>query len=127
MNTGLHVGQSYQNTVENNTVNGKPLVYLEDASDYSILYAGQVVLVKCNNITVKNLDLSSTAGGVILRETNSCKIEDNDISASYFGICLVYSSNNTLRNNNQSTNIHCIDLTHSCKNFLITVTLLFNP
>jgi parallel beta-helix repeat protein len=33
VNDGLFVYFSYQNTVEDNTVNGKPLVYLEDVSD----------------------------------------------------------------------------------------------
>ena len=36
VNDGLFVYSSYQNTVEDNTVNGKPLVYLEDVSDYKV-------------------------------------------------------------------------------------------
>jgi hypothetical protein len=30
--------------VEDNTVNGKPLVYLEDVSDYKVEDAGQVIM-----------------------------------------------------------------------------------
>ncbi|MDW7989443.1 MAG: NosD domain-containing protein, partial [Archaeoglobaceae archaeon] len=44
-NCGLFVHGSYQNTVLNNTVNGKPLVYLENASNLTITHAGQVILV----------------------------------------------------------------------------------
>jgi parallel beta-helix repeat protein len=51
VNNGLSVGNSHQNTMENNTVNGKPLVYLKDVSDYRVENAGQVILVNCNNIT----------------------------------------------------------------------------
>jgi parallel beta-helix repeat protein len=45
VNDGLFVVNSYQNTVEDNTVNGKPLVYLEDVSDYKVEDAGQVIIV----------------------------------------------------------------------------------
>ena len=124
LNTGLFVIYSHQNTVENNTVNGKPLVYLEGASDYSIQYAGQIVLVKCNNITVENMDLSNTCDGVRLWETDSCKIKNNDISASESGIRLDYSSNNTLRDNNLSTNSNVIYLHHSCDNSLMKNNIL---
>jgi parallel beta-helix repeat protein len=52
VNDGLFVYFSYHNTVEENTVNGKPLVYLEDVSDYKVEDAGQVIIVNCNNITI---------------------------------------------------------------------------
>jgi len=47
-NSGMFV-RAYGNIVENNTVNGKPLVYLENVSDYVIKDAGQVILVGCNH------------------------------------------------------------------------------
>ncbi|RLI39344.1 hypothetical protein DRO69_14390, partial [Candidatus Bathyarchaeota archaeon] len=56
-NDGLYIYSSYQNVVEDNTVNGKPLVYLEGASDTSVMEAGQVILVSCNSIRVENLSL----------------------------------------------------------------------
>ena len=37
VNDGLSVGKSHQNTMGNNTVNGKPLVYLKDVSDYKYI------------------------------------------------------------------------------------------
>jgi parallel beta-helix repeat protein len=55
VNDGLSVYGAYQNTVEANTVNGKPLVYLEDVSNYKVEDAGQVILVNCTNITVSLL------------------------------------------------------------------------
>jgi len=39
INNGLYVEDSYWNVVEDNTVNGKPLVYLEEASDTSVMEA----------------------------------------------------------------------------------------
>lgn len=66
VNDGLLVMDSYQNTVENNTVNSKPLIYLENRSDYVITDAGQIVLVSCDNISIENFDLSDTTVGIEL-------------------------------------------------------------
>ncbi|VUT28052.1 MAG: Periplasmic copper-binding protein (NosD) [Candidatus Syntrophoarchaeum sp. GoM_oil] len=101
INDGLHVWTSYKNTVENNTVNGKPLVYLEDISSFTVQNAGQVILVNCINITVENLNLSNTCVGIELLETNNCKIANNTCSDNYYyGIDLWYSNNNLIYLNN---------------------------
>jgi parallel beta-helix repeat protein len=116
VNDGLFGG--YQNMVKDNTVNGKPLVYLEDASDYTVEDAGQVILVNCTNITVENLDLSRTSMGIILLNTKDSKILNNTASNSYCG-CGIYlssSCNNTLKRNNVSSNLVGICLTHSSNN-----------
>ena len=40
-NCGLWMMESHQNTIKNNTVNGKPLVYFEDASDVDLRLEGR--------------------------------------------------------------------------------------
>jgi parallel beta-helix repeat protein len=92
--------------VEENTVNGKPLVYLEDISDYKVEDAGQVILVNCDIITVENLDLSNTSGGIALWKTENSKISNNTVcNNSGDGIGLYSSSNNnTITGNNVSNN-----------------------
>jgi len=103
--SGLVVGNSYQNIVENNIVNGKPLIYLEEASDYSIGYAGQVVLVNCNNIRVGDLDLSNISVGVQLWETYNSLIYGNSVTANDLGgIWLSKSSYNSIYRNNVTVN-----------------------
>ena len=98
---GLQVHGSYGNVVENNVVNGKPLVYLEDASDQTVEDAGQVILVNCNSIRVENLSLSDTSYPVQMWGTNNSRITNNNITANTWnGIQLYYSSNNTLEGNN---------------------------
>jgi parallel beta-helix repeat protein len=106
VNDGLSVSYSYKNTVEENTVNGKPLVYLEDVSDCKVEDAGQVIIVNCNNITIENLDLSNTSGGIALWKTENSKISNNTIcSKNRGGISLSYSSNNnSITGNNVSNN-----------------------
>jgi len=105
VNDGLSVFNSYQNTVEDNTVNGKPLVYLEDTLDIVVIDAGQIILVKCRNITVENLNLSNTSVGIELWETENSRISNNTVCHNNWeGIYLGYSNNNSIVNNNCSSN-----------------------
>ena len=114
VNDGLLAG-SYKNSVKNNTVcnntvNGKLLIYLEDASDQTITDAGQVILVNCDNITIKNFDLSDTTVGIELFGTNNSRILNTNVSNNYYGILLGYSSNNALMGNDVSNNVYGISL-----------------
>ena len=52
------------NVFSGNTINGKPLVYLEEQTNQVIDGANQVILINCNNIAVQNVDST-----VDLRET----------------------------------------------------------
>ena len=121
VNDGLSfVGSQYQNTVKDNTVNGKPLVYLEDASDYKVEDAGQVILVNCRNITVENLDLFNTRVGIELQGTEDSTISNNTVCNNGEGISLLYSNNNTITGNNVSNNNYGISLYDSSNNNTIT-------
>ena len=120
IDNGLSISNSFQNTIEGNTVNGKPLVYLEDVSDCVISDAGQVILVNCNNITIKDLDLFNTSVGIELWGTDDSKIMNNSISSnSMYGIRLFYGSNNIITNNNiNSNNWNGIRLGYSSENVI---------
>ena len=95
----------YPNTVINNTINGKRLVYWYGESNKLIENdAGQIILMKCNNITVANLEISSVSTGIHLCKTHDCHIRNNSISSAGSGICLYDSSSNTILDNNISFN-----------------------
>jgi len=116
VNDGLQVEYS-GNVVTGNLVNGKPLVYLEEVSDYVVKDAGQVILVKCNNVTVESLNLSNTDVGVQLFETNNARISGNSIIANNIqGIRLGYSSNNSISGNNITDNYEGLFLGSSSYN-----------
>jgi len=109
INDGLFVLYSYGNIVENNTVNGKPLVYLEDESDRIIDNAdnaGQVILVKCKNITVMNAELTNTTVGIESWICDNCSILNNNISNNDYGI-LFLGNNTCISNNNINSNYWC--------------------
>jgi len=105
-NDGLYVYYSYQNSVESNTVNGRPLVYLEGVSNCTVDDAGQVILVRCDNIRVEGLSLSRTSVGIELWETSNSTISGNNITANNrYGIWLDSSSNyNSISGNNIAAN-----------------------
>ena len=98
-NDGLLVHDSYNNNVENNMVNEKPLVYFEDVFDEIITDAGQVILVNCNNITLENLDLSNASVGIELWRTHNSSIKNNNCLNNMYGIFICESNSNIIKNN----------------------------
>lgn len=73
MNSGFSVwGYGYltnyiQHIDTSNTINGKPIYYWVDKQNEQIPSdAGYVGIVNCDNITVKNLNLSKNGEGLLL-------------------------------------------------------------
>jgi len=89
---GLLICQVYlvDNTVENNFVDGKPLVYLTDESDKIIDNAGQVILLRCNRITVKDLHISNIFYGIQTYTCNDCTITNNILNNNFGAIYIGY-------------------------------------
>jgi parallel beta-helix repeat protein len=127
-NEGLRIWNSYKNTISNNTINDKPLIYLENKSDTVInADAGQVILVNCNNITIQNQDLCNTSVGILLLGTENCLIQNNKISDNKFGIelrdiCKI----NAIINNSISNNEHSIYLVSVKSNTILNNNLQKN-
>jgi parallel beta-helix repeat protein len=114
---GMVVRDSYKNTVTNNSVNGKPLVYLEDALAGTIGTAGQVILINCSNIQVKNLNLSDADVGLELFLAKNSIVTGNNMSNGYVGIRLYNSSNNIINGNSITMNSnHGVYTSFSCTN-----------
>jgi parallel beta-helix repeat protein len=119
-NCSMAVLDSYQNTVEENIVNGKPLLYLEGVSDYTVGDAGQVILINCSNIRVENLDLSSATVGLELWGTTNSLVANNNITANNaYGIGLFWSPNNDVLENNITDNENGIWLYESSNNSIV--------
>ncbi len=98
-NDGIYLISS-GNIVENNTVNYKPLIYLENQENKTIEYeCGQIILMNCNSITIQNQIISNTGVGIILSHCKNCIIENNSISESISGISITYSDNNIIKFN----------------------------
>jgi hypothetical protein len=84
--------------VSNNTVNGKPLVFLDNTSNRVIDFnTGQVILVRCENVTVENQNFSHSPNSIQVLSSKHCHIVNNTISHCYGelviigGIAIYYS------------------------------------
>jgi len=122
--SGLAVSSSNssQNAVYHNTVNNKPLVYLENKSDLLIDEDnGQIILIGCNNISIRNQTISNASFGIHLMNTDNCFISNNTISDNWGGIYLFDSSSNNTVLDNYLTNDHFgIDISDSSNDNIIS-------
>ena len=99
-NNGLYLRTTRVTTVSNNMVNGKPLIYLDGVSHKTIDNAGQVILIDCEDITIRNQELTNATLGIQLLQTSHCQISKNNISSnSLYGIWIWKSDDNTITNN----------------------------
>jgi len=97
-NCGLYVPfYSFGNTVLGNKVNNKSLVYLKNQYQKTIEDAGQVILIDCQNINIKNSNISNVYNGISLRNSDNCIINDNILTHS--NIILLDSNKNEVKNN----------------------------
>ncbi|MEM4222265.1 MAG: NosD domain-containing protein, partial [archaeon] len=107
---GDDISHYYQDINTSNTVDEKPIYYwtnekygpnnCKDTEIDESTNAGFVALVGCDNITVKNLNLSNNIEGILLVNTTNSKILNNTINSSFSGILLYSSSNSNLLINN---------------------------
>ena len=124
VNCGLSIGNnSDNNEVSGNMVNGRPLVYLEGVEGVEITDAGQVILVRCKGVTIRNCFIHHTTIGIELWNSLNCTIKNNKIYESYFGILLWHSSENNISNNTCENNYHdSIGLRYSSNNKILNNT-----
>ncbi|HEC88057.1 MAG TPA: hypothetical protein ENI52_01935 [Thermoplasmata archaeon] len=103
INDGLFIFNSYYNAIHNNTVNGNPLVYMEGKANREIAdKTGQIILIRCNNITIRDQELSNTFFAIYLLYTNNSCIYQNNITNCKAGIILDKSNTNCIFHNNIS-------------------------
>jgi len=94
-NGGLRLSPGYNYIiVSNNTVNDKTLVFLQNVTNKLIDYdAGQVILVRCKNVTVQNQNYSSyPVFAIQVYDSTNCYITNNTMSHLFPGIT-IYESN----------------------------------
>ena len=115
----LHIYRSSKNTVVDNLVKGKPLIYLDGVTDRVIDdgEAGQVILANCRNVKLENFDLSDIAtGGIQLLWTNNSEI------FNYRGS--IYLENSF---NNRIVGSNCVEITfYTSSNNTITGNTITN-
>jgi len=101
---GLFIYDSFDNSVTENTVNDKPLVYLEDESDITIPdNAGQIILINCDNINIENQDISNTNMAIELWGSDRCTLSQNTLIGNRRSIYLEDADYNNIGDNTMET------------------------
>ncbi|MCG2825873.1 MAG: right-handed parallel beta-helix repeat-containing protein, partial [Thermoplasmatales archaeon] len=120
--------QAENQTVENNTVNGKPLYYFFDQSDLIIdgWEVGQLILADCINFTIKNLDISYTDRGIELlwshyNNITDCTLYNNSMGISFLTKCgyNIISNCSVYNNSGSSIGINYCSLFNQISNCTI--------
>jgi parallel beta-helix repeat protein len=95
-------GTNFENDVDiSNLVDGKPIIYWINQQDKIVTSdAGYVALVKCENITVQNLNIANNGDGIFLAFTNHSTITGNTLTNNNNGVKFWSSSNNHIVGNN---------------------------
>jgi parallel beta-helix repeat protein len=87
-----------------NTVDGKPLYYWTNVKSGIVpADAGCVVLVNCEDVAIKGLQLSKNKDGVVLFGTRNCSVTNNVVTASDSGIVTYNSEGDSIAGNNLNT------------------------
>ncbi len=92
------------NTVVNNTVNGRALVYLENISGRVVSSAGQVILVDTTNVTLRGINIKDVYQGVLIANSPNTTVESTDVSATHTGVSIRGNSQGTLLRNVSAAN-----------------------
>ena len=111
---GQEISHFYQDIDTSNLVDNKPIYYwtneknapnnCKDVEINETSNVGFVALISCDNITVKNLNLSKNFHGILLVNTTNSKILNNTPNNNGNGIYLFSSSNNIIINNTLDSN-----------------------
>ncbi len=103
-----------------NTVNGKPIYFLENIENYVVPNdAGQIFVIECNNITIQDLNITGSSDCPInLFYSSYCTVTNNLVQYNWDGIYLYRSDHNVIKNNNASYRITGVRLLYSNYNVI---------
>ncbi len=122
---GLFVYQCYGNAMTGNTVNGRPLIYLELTSDQIITQdAGQIILINCTRITVQQSSVHDTTVAVQCWNCRDCVITKNNLTACLSSLTLNDCTHTTVSSNTMSDSrweifFHVLEVT-ACQDTTVT-------
>ncbi len=107
--------------LQNNTVGGKPLLYIIDQTGGVVTGpAGQVFLVNSSEVTVSGLSIQGAFSALTLAFSHNNSIESNEFQEIAEALALKYSDDNNITDNNISSSLfNSINLNESDRNNLL--------
>jgi parallel beta-helix repeat protein len=102
---GADLQHNLQNIDVSNSVNGKPVYFLVNITNYQVPNnAGWIAAVNCSNITVKNWISTPNWDGILFVNTENSQIVNSVISNNYNAIRFDQVSNSNITQNTISNN-----------------------
>ena len=90
---------------ETNTVNGSPIYFLVDEADRVVpKNAGQIILVRCENITATGQHISNVTYGVQAYRSTSIVLSEQTHTEFFLGIRMLFCENVTIEANTLESN-----------------------
>lgn len=109
VNTGIDAQRAAKrgNVVRDNTVNGKPLIFLQDENGKTVrgVEAGQLVIVNSRNILVENIAVANTHAGVGIYDSENVTLKSSRIESSSYGVYVQNSGNVKIVENKLLNNV----------------------
>lgn len=107
--------QYFIHTIENNTVNGKKILYLKNQKDILLPNEiGQLLTFNCSNISVQNINFTKCDFALLLAYTNNCIIKKSTF-INDADIWLIECNRNLFEYNTMINNFHGITLDYHSK------------
>jgi parallel beta-helix repeat protein len=91
----------FQDIDTTNTIDGKPVYYLRNASNLVFDGNDDIVflnLVQCNNITVKNFNMSNSGNRLLLAGSRNCTVTNSTFTGYLDGIDCMFSFHTRISN-----------------------------
>ncbi|MFX0063544.1 MAG: NosD domain-containing protein [Candidatus Hermodarchaeota archaeon] len=119
--SGFMIYNSQNNSIDDtNLVNDLPIYYFENKTNLilsNLTDIGQLILVKCNNSFVANLNLERSVSGLLLINSTYNNISNNNFRFNLYGLYLDRSNYNIIESNVLSHNkMYGLYLRESSKN-----------
>lgn len=124
--TSSVVDDSIQLSVSDNTVNGKPLVYIQSVNGGTVSPdAGQIILINSTGVTVSNQIIRNASIGIYMRFNSDLIITNNTLTNGRYGISVESTDDSYIFNNTYNDNLfEDISLFDSHNNIIIGNYLL---
>ncbi len=113
-----NVEESYlTNNISGNVVNGKPLVFLKNASGVHVDYGGEVICVNCTDAVVEDINISNVDVGVSVLLSKNVTVSNITTINDWHGIYSTFSTGvrvlNSTSINNSWAGVYFYNVSHS--------------
>ncbi len=124
--SGNNLSLLEQKTFVNNTINGEPIIVLQNEENKSVpTNAAQIIIINSTLITIQNENIGYSFG-INLFFSNNNTITNCSITSPYMGIYVVHSDYTTIKNNNLQYNYISLSISNSTNVNVLNTTFTYD-